>query len=178
MAKPKRFRDNSTAPIIAFDFDGTICMGDSFPHCNGELRPYTKEVINFLTAVGMNVVLYTSRDIAINQDTYAVHDDITPMIQFMDRHGINYSAINKSVQFAPFAYNSRKIYAHMYVDDRGYGWTESEMVMIYLLDDILERMLEIDEEHAGKITAAIANGKEIEEEEIEYYKNYIREFWI
>jgi len=52
------------------------------------------------------------------------------------------------------------------------------MVMIYLLDDILERMLEIDEEHAGKITAAIANGKEIEEEEIEYYKNYIREFWI
>ena len=90
---PRKYNDSSVAPIVAIDFDGTISMGDCYP-TTGRIRRYAKEVINFLVDCGIKVVIYTSRDVATNQDTYKVYDDITPMIGFLNNHGVRFSAIS------------------------------------------------------------------------------------
>lgn len=154
----KRFKDNSVAPIVAVDFDDTISIGGHFPQ-PGTIRKFAKEVINFMVNSGIKVVIYTSRDTAINQDTMEVHDDITPAIKFLNDNGVKFSSINKSVQFAPFSYNSRKIYAHMYVDDRGFGWIESACSMIYVLHDVLTKVVGVDNGIADKICGKIARGE-------------------
>lgn len=172
----RKYQDNSIAPIVAWDFDGTIGVGANYPEC-GALRPYSKEVINFLIAIGVKVVIWTSRDVAVNQDDYKVYDDLTPMINFLNTYGVQYSAINKSVQFAPFYYNTRKIYAHKYIDDRGYGWVESPCAMIYVLEDILTTLLDMPVEMADQVCAMVSKG-EVTDEYIERFKQYVADFWV
>jgi len=172
----RKYKDQSIAPIVAFDFDGTISQGDHYPDC-GPIRPYAKEVINFLTDSGVKVVINTSRDVAIDQDVLKVHDDVTPMIEYLDSNGIRYSAVNKSFQFAPFLYNSRKVYAHMYIDDRGYGWIESYGAMIYVLHNILTELLDVPLETANLICSKISRGGSIANEAVAMSK-YIKRFWI
>lgn len=172
----RKYEDNSVAPIIAMDFDGTISVGDSFPQPK-VIRQFAKEVINFLVDAGVKVVIYSSRDVAINQDTYQVHDDITPMVDFLRSNNVRYSAINKSVQFAPFRYNSRKVYAHMYVDDRGYGWIESPCAMIYVLRDILTDLLCVDSDLADMICSMISRGECTKYVAHEIGK-HIEDFWV
>lgn len=122
-----KFNDKAPMPIIAIDFDDTINIGgsDTYPVC-GEVRPWAKEVINFMHKLGIKIVIWTSRDVAYNQDEKKMYDHMSPMIDWLDANGIHYDAINKSIQFAPYAYNGRKVYAHMYVDDRAFGWNGSE----------------------------------------------------
>ena len=122
MAK-KNYVDSAKYPIIAFDFDDTININgaDKFPEC-GEVRKFAREVINFLHDVGCKIVIWTSRDVAYNQEEKKMYDHLTPMLKFLDNNDIKYDAINKSVQFAPYHYNGRKVYAHLYVDDRAFGW--------------------------------------------------------
>lgn len=177
----RKFLDNSMAPIIAIDFDNTISMGDHYPGC-GELRPYTKEVINFLIDIGVKIVIYTSRDVAINQeihvgDIMVVHDDITPMTTYLKENGIKYSAINKSVQFAPFSYNSRKIYAHLYVDDRGYGWQDEPNVMLKVLEHILIQILDLPGRLVIPLVERVGRN-EVTFTDIEQYKTYVKEYWV
>lgn len=115
-----KFNDNAEMPIIAIDFDDTICMTrDTYPEC-GNARLYAKDVINFMHKLGIKIIIWTSRDVAFNQDEKKLYDHVSPMIKWLDENNIHYDAINKSVQFAPYPYNGRKIYAHMYVDDRNY----------------------------------------------------------
>lgn len=156
----RKFHDNSIAPIIAIDFDDTIAIGHGdggYPN-PGTIRPYACEVINFLTSIGVKVVIHSCRDMAIDQDKLSVIDDITPMVDWLRDHGVMYSAINKSVQFAPYAYNGRKIYAHMYVDDRSYGWKESDDIMLQVLKHFLINIVGIDNMLAGEAMAMIRNG--------------------
>ena len=182
----KKFKDNSKAPIIAFDFDGTITTdANTFPEC-GNLRPYAKEVINFLMDIGVNVVIYTSRDTAIVQESLIVVDHITPMVRFLNINGIRFSSINKSIQFASFHYNSRKIYAHMYIDDRAFGWNlfgNSKYTLIYALATILEDILGISGETVDTICGAIVNANGNANDYILYndlthaLRDYIEEYW-
>lgn len=118
-----RFIDNSVAPIIAIDFDGTINVGgeDTYPKC-GKLRIWAKEVMDFMHKLGIKTVIWTSRDVAYNQEEKKMYDHMSPMIEWLDENNVHYDAINKSIQFAPYHYNGRKVYAHMYVDDRAFGW--------------------------------------------------------
>lgn len=172
----RKYRDNSVAPIVAMDFDGTIGIGNSFPRPS-KIRKYAKEVMNFLVDCGVKVVIYTSRDTAINQDDYTVYDDITPMIEFLHNNGVRFSAINKSVQFSPFPYNSRKIYAHMYVDDRGYGWVEDKHSMLYVLHNILIELCGIAEHDAENICTRIRRGDDVQYEAV-LISEHIKNFWI
>lgn len=146
MAKWKKiFIDSAVAPIIAWDFDGCINVDgeDEYPDC-GSLRPYTKKVMNLLHDCGVKNVIWTSRDTAYNQEDNRIYDHTTPMVKFLNENGIKYDAINKSVQFAPYSYNGRKIYAHLYVDDRGYGWKESSTIMIDIFSYFLIHILDME----------------------------------
>ena len=137
-----KFNDSAPMPIIAIDFDDTININGSntYPQC-GRPRSWAKEVINFMHKLGIKIVIWTSRDVAYNQDEKRMYDHVSPMIEFLDANEIHYDAINKSIQFAPYAYNGRKVYAHMYVDDRGYGWDgtddENDTVFLSILESFL-----------------------------------------
>lgn len=173
----KKFRDDSIAPIVAMDFDGTLCLPEDYPWI-GDMRPFADKVMKFMIDIGIKVVIYTSRDVAINQDKIEVIDDVSPMVSWLHRNNIPFSAINKSIQFAPFFYNSRKIYAHRYVDDRSAGWVESKMAMIYVLADILENLLDINQTDIGAITGMISRGEEIDNGIIRKFREYVEEFWV
>ena len=147
------FRDSAPMPIIAIDFDGTInCNGeDTYPIC-GEPRMYAKQVIDFMHKLGIKIVIWTSRDVAYNQDEKKMYDHMSPMIEWLDANEIHYDAINKSIQFAPYAYNGRKVYAHMYVDDRGFGWRGSDNghdpVFLLVLEEFLRKVCRFSKESA------------------------------
>lgn len=138
----KIFKDSAPLPIIAIDFDGTINVNgeDTYPVC-GELRPYAKSVINFMHDLGIKIVIWTSRDVAYNQEEKKMYDHMSPMIDWLDKNEVHYDAINKSIQFAPYAYNGRKVYAHMYVDDRAFGWYGSDDGNDCIMLDLLEVFL-------------------------------------
>lgn len=138
------FRDSAPMPIIAIDFDGTInCNGeDTYPIC-GEPRMHAKQVIDFMHKLGIKIVIWTSRDVAYNQDEKKMYDHMSPMIEWLDANEIHYDAINKSIQFAPYAYNGRKVYAHMYVDDRSFGWYGADDGNDHIMLDVLENFLNI-----------------------------------
>lgn len=172
----RKYNDQSIAPIMAIDFDGTITVQDSYPRIT-ELRKYAKEVINFLVDIGVKVVIYTSRDVAIDQDTYEVHDDISPVIQFLKSNGIKFSAINKSIQFCPFKYNARKVYAHRYVDDKAYGWMESACALLYPLNEFLVCVCDIPKRDADAVCAAITRGESLEQF-IAPFAEHIRRNWV
>ena len=172
-----KFNDSATMPIIAIDFDDTINIQgvDTYPIC-GKPRPWAKEVINFMHKLGIKIVIWTSRDVAYNQDEKKMYDHVSPMIEFLDSNGIHYDAINKSIQFAPYAYNGRKVYAHMYVDDRGYGWNGADdgndEVFLLVLESFLRRVCRFSRFSADNVIIYCRQNFEPEEWMIEGVKNW------
>lgn len=173
----KKFIDSSIAPIVAFDFDGVLNVGgeEIYPIC-GFPRKYAREVLDLLDKVGVKIVIWTSRDVSIDQDLLMVHDDITQAIDFMKCNNLKFHAINKSVQFAPYKYNSRKVYAHMYVDDRSHGWNEHDEVLIEVLVDFLCNIVGIDHLMGDRIWNAISIGKEVSKNDITAIKSVVEQW--
>lgn len=96
--------------IVAIDFDGTI-VEDKYPEI-GALKPEAKKYINKLRADGYEVIIWTTR----------THLKLLEAIEFLAKEGIKYNEINQSSQANLMMYNgqdSRKIFADMYIDDRG-----------------------------------------------------------
>lgn len=172
-----RFNDSAEMPIIAIDFDDTINIqgADTYPIC-GKPRLWSKEVINFMHKLGIKIVIWTSRDVAYNQDEKKMYDHVSPMIEFLDSNRIHYDAINKSIQFAPYAYNGRKVYAHMYVDDRGYGWNGADdgndEVFLLVLESFLRRVCRFSKHSAENVVIYCRQNFEPEEWMIEGVKNW------
>lgn len=128
-------RDTSNVPIIAIDFDETICIGSSLGKCSiypeiseeeCHIRPYADKVLRFLHALGVKIIINTCRDGEI---------DIAPIKKYHEKHNIPYDTINQ--QIAVYTYDARKIYAHMYVDDKAFGWNNSTLIMLSVLLEFL-----------------------------------------
>ena len=174
-----KFRDSAEMPIIAIDFDDTINIqgADTYPIC-GIPRPWAKEVINFMHKLDIKIVIWTSRDVAYNQDEKKMYDHMSPMIKFLDKNEIHYDAINKSIQFAPYHYNGRKVYAHMYVDDRGYGWCgddeyiNNNAIFLDVLRKFLTRVCGFLPRQAQQVVMCCQQGNEPEEWMIEGVKRW------
>lgn len=172
-----KFNDSAVAPIMAIDFDGTINIDESnkYPEC-GRPRLWSSRVTNFMHELGIKIVIWTSRDVAYNQEERRMYDDLTPMLEFLDENDIYYDAINKSVQYAPFYYNGRKVYAHMYVDDRGYGWDGDEAgennVLIHVLTQFLHKVCQFSNRSANITASYCMNGQKPEEWMIDGIKNW------
>lgn len=170
----KHFTDNSIAPIIAIDFDGTICTGNSYPDPhNGQLRPFAKEVINIMYNAGIKIVIWTNRKNIKGTD---VKDKLL-MKQWLDEMGILYHTVNDSTEFAPFKYYGRKIYAHMFVDDRSFGFDcDNEYIMVSVLHDFLENVVGCHRTIADEIAYRILSLREPDFEDIDYVKECIRQW--
>ena len=106
--------------IIAIDFDGTISRG-KFPAIDG-LQPYAKDVINRLFEAGHYLIINTCRS----------GEQCLEAVNFMLQQGIPFNRVNDNHpdQIAQYNNNSRKIYAHVYIDDKNLGgfpgWLQAE----------------------------------------------------
>lgn len=173
----KKFIDSSIAPIVAFDFDGVLNVGgeEIYPIC-GFPRKYAREVLDFLDKIGVKIVIWTSRDVSIDQDLLMVHDDITYALDFMKCNNLKFHAINKSVQFAPYKYNSRKVYAHMYVDDRAFGWRGHTEVLLEVLIDFLRDVVGIEYLMCDRIWDTLSHDKEVSDNDIRAIKSVVEQW--
>ena len=168
----KPFIDNSVAPIIAIDFDGTICLGDGYPDPHGgQLRRYTREVMNFMYDVGIKVVIWTNRKNVKGTD---IKDKLL-MKQWLDEMGIKYHTVNDSTEFAPFKYYGRKMYAHMFVDDRAYGFSQyDDHIMSKVLTRFLIDIVGCDPHISSVIANNLCRGEQPSSEDVEHVKDRIR----
>lgn len=97
--------------ILAVDFDGTICHGQ-YPSIDG-LQPGAVDVINRLYDQGHYIIIYTCRS----------GDQLVTAVNWMLEHGIKFHRVNDNHpdQIRMYNNNSRKVYAHMYIDDKNLG---------------------------------------------------------
>ena len=97
--------------IIAIDFDGTIHSGQ-WPAI-GEPLPGAKEAINNLRAEGHYVIIWTCRE-GVQQ---------TEMVNWLLQQGIGFDRVNdhEPGNLAMYGYAARKVYAHVYIDDKNVG---------------------------------------------------------
>lgn len=96
--------------IVAIDFDGTI-VEDKFPEI-GELKPGAVEAINALYKAGYTIIIWTCRT-GINK---------ARSVEFLAKQGIKWHYINEGSKANVKAYggvDTRKVFADVYVDDKG-----------------------------------------------------------
>ena len=97
--------------ILAVDFDGTI-VEQRYPAI-GPLMPNAVESINRLYDDGHYIIIWTSRDGA----------PLLEAINFLLHEGVKFHRVNENNadNMAQYGSNSRKVYAHRYIDDRNIG---------------------------------------------------------
>ncbi|WP_165025266.1 hypothetical protein [Dysgonomonas sp. ZJ279] len=97
--------------IIAVDFDGTLHTGE-FPNI-GSPAPYAIDYMQKLSNDGHYLIIWTCR----------CGDKLTEAINWLLSRGIPFDRINEHEpgNLAKYNTNSRKVYAHLYVDDRQVG---------------------------------------------------------
>lgn len=171
----KHFIDNSIAPIIAIDFDGTICVGDNAypdPH-GGYIRPFAKEVINTMYHMGIKIVIWTNRKNVKDTD---IKDKLL-MKEWLNEMGILYHTVNDSTEFAPYKYYGRKLYAHMFVDDRGFGFDcDDDLIMVKVFREFLEQIVGCERIIVNDIIIHMLNDVEPNYEDVEYVKDKVRKW--
>lgn len=97
--------------IFAIDFDGTICRG-KFPNIDGQ-QPYAADTINKLYDDGHYIIINTCR----------TGEQLLTAINWLLYQGIKFHRVNDNEpdNIAKYNNNSRKIYAHIYIDDKNLG---------------------------------------------------------
>jgi hydroxymethylpyrimidine pyrophosphatase-like HAD family hydrolase len=104
--------------ILAIDFDGTLHTG-RWPGI-GAPAPYAKEVMQRLKDEGHYLIIWTCRE----------RERQTEMVNWLLEKGIPFDRINehKPGSVEQYGYASRKVYAHLYIDDKQVGglptWSE------------------------------------------------------
>lgn len=97
--------------IIAVDFDGTLHTGE-FPNI-GKPADDAIEVMKILHNEGHYLIIWTCR----------CGERLTEAINWLLEHGIPFHRVNEHEpsNLAKYESNARKVYAHLYVDDRQIG---------------------------------------------------------
>jgi len=154
-----KFTDNASTKIIAFDFDNTLTVGDYFPKI-GHPRAYAKQVVNLLYDLGATVLIWTCRD--RSKDTPIENNDVGVMQDWLCQHGFKYHDINTCIKYAPFRYEARKIYAHMYVDDKGFGWEDRDDILLDVLVSFLHKCMGYDKYMLAELKCKIIRHEEVD----------------
>jgi histidinol phosphatase-like enzyme len=95
---------------IAVDFDGTI-VEDAYPGI-GKPRIFAFETLKKLIEDGHRIILWTYRSGVRLEEA----------VEFCNKNGIEFYAVNKSFPEEQFDYTkSRKINADLFIDDRNIG---------------------------------------------------------
>lgn len=107
---------------IAVDFDGTI-VEHMYPAI-GKPVPYALNCMKALTKKGHKLILNTLR----------CGNCLNEAVEFLNKNGVELYGVNKNPDQSGWT-DSPKVYAHIYIDDAGYGCpliesTESEKKMV------------------------------------------------
>ncbi len=102
-------RQNGRRCIIACDFDGTLCQS-AYPtigHANEELL----KAVRLLRRLGFEMILWSCREL----------DDLDEALAWLRQHHTAFEVINDNSPYVIsfFDYNSRKVNADEYWDDKG-----------------------------------------------------------
>lgn len=91
---------------ICIDFDGTLCMKED-PKIGKEV-PGAFDVLKRLKAAGHTLILFTNR----------TDELVDEAVAWCKERGVEFDYININGNFDN---GSRKVYAHLYIDDHGLG---------------------------------------------------------
>lgn len=94
---------------ISIDFDGVCCEKCPYPEI-GQAMPNVKESLHQLLLSGKKIIINTCRSGAALESA----------IQWLKDNGIPYTWINEN----PDRPTNKKVYADLYVDDRGYRFRD------------------------------------------------------
>lgn len=101
---------SSERPILAIDFDGTI-VENNYPSI-GKPMLFAFETLKKLQKKGFILILWT----------YRSDKRLEEAVEFCQKHGLEFYAVNKSYPEEEYADNiSRKINADIFIDDRNIG---------------------------------------------------------
>ncbi len=94
--------------IIAVDFDGTLCE-HVFPDI-GKPEQETIDMLISLRTIGNKLILWTCRE----------GEHLQQAVNWCALQGLEFDAVNENVssEFSNFTGARRKIYAHVYLDDK------------------------------------------------------------
>jgi hypothetical protein len=97
--------------IIAVDFDGTLHDGE-YPETGNPL-PGAIEAMQRLSAEGHYIIIWTCRS----------RKSLVDMVNWLIEYGIPFNRINDNAPGCSkrYGYNSRKVYADVYIDDGQIG---------------------------------------------------------
>lgn len=129
--------------IIAVDFDGTLHTG-TYPEI-GAPSPYAKEYMDKLTADGHYIIIWTCRD----------GERQTEAINWLREKDIPFNRINdhEPSNKAKYGGNTRKVYAHLYVDDK-------QVRGLPTWKEIYEYASEMEAEYKKKVAASGGSSSE------------------
>lgn len=97
--------------VIAVDFDGTLVENCDYPFAR---NPIMKNIqyVKKMKSEGHKIILWTCRE----------KESLEHAIKFCNDYGIELDAVNENVdiedKIRDFGYNSRKVYADIYLDDK------------------------------------------------------------
>ena len=94
--------------VIAIDFDGTL-VDHVYPKI-GDPVPGALEWCRYLQGVGANLILHTVRS----------GRELDEAVEFCRHNGLGLFGVNENPEQAAWS-TSRKIYAHLYIDDAALG---------------------------------------------------------
>lgn len=123
------------AKIIAVDFDGTLIEEGKWP----DIGATNEKVLNYCKQEQLNgtrIILWTNR----------TKEPLAKAVKWCEEHGLHLDAVNDNIQESVdfFGFNTRKIYADEFIDDRmkagfnlPYKENDSELVPLQqVLDDM------------------------------------------
>ncbi len=99
--------------ILSIDFDGTV-VKHAFPEI-GEEQPGAFETLRLLQAAGHRLCLNTCRE-----DERRPY--LTEAVEYCRKNGVEFRSVNENHEDDEFRDKvGRKMYAHVYIDDRNFG---------------------------------------------------------
>lgn len=123
----RRGRAERYSRIFAVDFDGTLNLAEKYPLL-GEPNEGLFRFLKRRQQAGDKIILWTCRE----------GDYLKSAVKFCRRYGLAFDAVNDNLPENKeyFKNNSRKVYAHCYVDDRNmyFSGERSEYITSFLRD--------------------------------------------
>lgn len=97
--------------ILAVDFDGTLVKNGDYPYARNPIIENI-EYVKKMKSEGHKLILWTCRELK----------PLEIAVSWCKEQGIIFDAINENIdkeeKIKGFGYNSRKIYADIYLDDK------------------------------------------------------------
>lgn len=115
--------DNNPQPLIAIDFDGTLCASE-FPAC-GPPMPGAREALELFHALGYRILVYSCRTCHWHPDVFGGTPETTTlervraveMREWLLEHQMPFDEIDDGSKGKPFA--------AFYIDDKGIRYDDN-----------------------------------------------------